>query len=272
MEQVTMMNGSRRSGWSEAETNLLWETADEAQQQGLPLKAVFERIAEQTGRRPNSIRNFYYAQVRMREGGQAHTARFVPFAEDEVRDLMEQVLRDRARGSSVRACLQRISNGDHSLMLRYQNKYRSVLKTRPELVEEIVEKLRLEGVDAHAPQVNHRPRTTLNEACQQLVEGAQVTGSPELIKACETLTDFMLSAGQNRQQNAAVKLDLYKIALENQQSAVNAIAQAAEGLVMGIKEFLGQPQGERENHLETFCQALSERIGCLEEQIQRAQA
>ena len=49
---------SRRSGWSAAEDKLLWETADEAQQQGLPLKAVFERIAQMTGRRPNSIRNY----------------------------------------------------------------------------------------------------------------------------------------------------------------------------------------------------------------------
>ena len=55
MEQVmTRMN--RRSGWSDYENRLLWETADEAQQQGLPLKAVFERISEKTGRRPNSIR------------------------------------------------------------------------------------------------------------------------------------------------------------------------------------------------------------------------
>ena len=55
MEQVmTRMN--RRSGWSDYENRLLWETADEAQQQGLPLKAVFERISEKTGRRPNSGR------------------------------------------------------------------------------------------------------------------------------------------------------------------------------------------------------------------------
>ena len=79
MEQAISRTG-RRSGWTEAETRMLWETADEAQQQGLPLKAVFERIAEQTGRRPNSIRNYYYAQVRERGEGQQPPARFVPFA------------------------------------------------------------------------------------------------------------------------------------------------------------------------------------------------
>jgi hypothetical protein len=40
MEQAVVKTG-RRTGWSESENKLLWETADEAQQQGLPLKAVF---------------------------------------------------------------------------------------------------------------------------------------------------------------------------------------------------------------------------------------
>ncbi|MEG0145957.1 MAG: hypothetical protein RR739_07815, partial [Clostridia bacterium] len=75
MEQ-TIMQGGRRAGWSEGEANLLWETADEAQQQGLPLKSVFERIARETGRRPNSIRNYYYAQVQKRVGDEARPARF----------------------------------------------------------------------------------------------------------------------------------------------------------------------------------------------------
>ena len=120
----------RRTGWSDDESRLLWETADEAQQQGLPLKAVFERIAEKTGRRPNSIRNYYYAQVQKREGGAQRPARFVPFTQQEVDWLMEQVLTARAQGQSVRSCLQALSGGDHSLMLRYQNKYRAVIKSR----------------------------------------------------------------------------------------------------------------------------------------------
>ena len=86
MEQAIAKTG-RRTGWSESENKLLWETADEAQQQGLPLKAVFEQIARQTGRRPNSIRNYYYAQVRSREDGQAPAARFVPYPAEMLNDL-----------------------------------------------------------------------------------------------------------------------------------------------------------------------------------------
>lgn len=43
MEQTsfTVLRG-RHSGWSEEENKLLWETADEAQIKGLPLKQVFD--------------------------------------------------------------------------------------------------------------------------------------------------------------------------------------------------------------------------------------
>ena len=268
LEGITEMTNTRRSGWSGEETRLLWETAEEAGQKGLPLKAVFERIARETGRRPNSIRNYYYAQVAKREGGGARTARFVPFTEQEVCELMEQVLRDRAQGRSVRSCLTRLSNGDHSLMLRYQNKYRSVLKTRPELVSRIVEKLRAEGLNVQKPEVNHRPRTTLSDACRQLVEGAEKTGSPELVRACETLARYLTTgeASQNR-SGLGVRLDLYRMALDDKQRALCTLSSAAEEIIGPIKEFLGQPDSVRRERLPDFCGELAASIGSLEEQL-----
>ena len=173
MDQALVHEGSdrmefprvgRRSGWSDMENKLLWETADEAQQQGLPLKAVFEQIARQTGRRPNSIRNYYYAQVREHDGDAERPARFVPFTQQEVDWLMEQVLVARSAGQSVRSCLQKLSGGDHSLMLRYQNKYRAVIKSRPDYVQGIVEKLKSQGVECETPQVNHRVRADLHQS------------------------------------------------------------------------------------------------------------
>ena len=185
MEQA--ITRARRTGWSDDESRLLWETADEAQQQGLPLKAVFERIAEKTGRRPNSIRNYYYAQVQKREGGAQRPARFVPFTQQEVDWLMEQVLTARAQGQSVRSCLQSLAGGDHSLMLRYQNKYRAVLKSRPEYVQKLVEALNARGVACETPQVNHRVRPDVGAACQTMVDEARRAGDAELARACETL-------------------------------------------------------------------------------------
>ena len=244
MEQAISKTG-RRTGWSERENQLLWETADEAQQQGLPLKAVFEQIAQATGRRPNSIRNYYYAQVRSREDGHPHAARFVPFTQEEVDWLMEQVLTARAAGQSVRSCLQKLSGGDHSLMLRYQNKYRAVIKSRPDYVRTLVEKLNGEGVMCDAPQVNHRSRSDLSASCVRLTDEAQRSGDAELARACDVITKYLC---QRR-------------SVEEKPSA------AAAELIAPIKDFLALPREERARELEPFCEDLAARIGAVEAEL-----
>lgn len=244
MEQAFVRAG-RRSGWSEAENQLLWETAEEAQQQGLPLRVVFERIAEQTGRRPNSIRNYYYAQVREHGGEGQHPARFVPFTQQEVDWLMEQVLIARSAGQSVRACLQKLSGGDHSLMLRYQNKYRAVIKSRPEYVRELVDKLNEQGVACETPTVNHRARADVGQSCARLEEEARRSGDAELARACDTIADYLRGL-------RAPASDL-------------SLIEAAQELITPIKEFIARD--DRAAHLDQFCAEITERIGALEARI-----
>lgn len=246
MEQTIARTG-RRTGWSDFENNLLWEAADEAQMNGLPLKAVFEHIAQKTGRRPNSIRNYYYAQVQKQEGGQQRAARFVPFTQNEVDWLMEQVLRARAQGQSVRSCLSKLSGGDHSRMLRLQNKYRSVIKTRPEYVREMVERLNKEGVPCDQPQVNHRTRPDMNAACQDLMDEAQRFGDADLARACETLTKYLKTL------RVSAVSDEYIV--------------AARQVIDPIKHFLAVSGSERKATLDDFLITISERIGALESQL-----
>ena len=251
MEQAVMKTG-RRTGWSENENKLLWETADEAQQQGLPLKSVFEEIARQTGRRPNSIRNYYYAQVRTHEDGAGHAARFVPFTQSEVDWLMEQVLIARAEGQSVRACLQRLAGGDHSLMLRYQNKYRAVIKSRPDYVREIVEKLNGEGVMCETPQVNHRAKGDFAQAGAAMNAEAQRSGNADLARACETITKYLR---EKRFSDSA-----------------EALCEASRALVEAVKEFLALSEDSRPDGLPQFCSEIAERVVAVEAALSQAQA
>ncbi len=276
MEQtsLTVIRG-RHSGWSEEENKLLWETADEAQLKGLPLKQVFDRIAEQTGRRPNSIRNYYYAQVRQREGEQPHAPRFVPFAEEEVEALVEQVLRARAGGHSVRSCLQEMSGGSHSLMLRYQNKYRSVLKNRPELIEKIMAKLRDEGVDCPQPEVRPRVHATLDQALNMLDGAARSVSDAELIRACEVFARMILS-GRSEDKTVTqmdrmnVRMDLYRLALNEKLQLIDGLCEAADELTIGLKEFLVLTEEEKRCSLPGFCAQMQEKIGALESRISDA--
>ena len=124
-------------GWRPDEIEQLFSEIHAASQRGEPLRSVFERLAGRLGRKPNSIRNFYYAQLSQgRDPELKRAPPFEPFTPQEVRALLRAVLSARARGRSVRACVQELAGGDKTKMLRFQNKYRSCLKTRPELVRE----------------------------------------------------------------------------------------------------------------------------------------
>lgn len=158
--QLYTQQPSARLGWSAEEDALLFEAVRRARTEGAPLKAVFDEVAGHTGRRPNSIRNYYYARVK--QGGDAgaqisHNPAFVPFSEEEIKQLLTTVLGEQARGVSVRACTLEMGNGDNRAMLRYQNKYRSLLKSNPALVRRVVQEMREKGLSAYDPYEKAMP-------------------------------------------------------------------------------------------------------------------
>lgn len=135
-----------RAGWQEAETARLFSAVRDANAAGEPLRSVFEALSADLGRKPNSIRNYYYACLRDQPEGSRRTPAFEPFTAEETHELLRQVLMARGKGMSVRACVMALSQGSHSRMLRYQNKYRTLCKNRPELIEQVCEELRREGL------------------------------------------------------------------------------------------------------------------------------
>lgn len=140
-------------GWRKEEEEILFTQVKQARGDGRPLKGVFESVAVSTGRKPNSVRNYYYARIKEDEslsalpGGMA----FVPFTEAEIRDLLGTVLSAQAKGVSVRACTLAMGKGDNKAMLRYQNKYRSLVKSNPELVRAVRAELLAQGIPACDP-------------------------------------------------------------------------------------------------------------------------
>jgi hypothetical protein len=135
-----------RTGWKDEETELLLNEVKKAEEKNLPLKAVFSRVADETGRKPNSIRNYYYMKVK--EGGSGldkRTVSFTPFSKSEIRRLIADVLRAQGDGESVRSCTLRLGGGDRHKMLRYQNKYRSLIKSARPLVEMVMADMDQDG-------------------------------------------------------------------------------------------------------------------------------
>ena len=62
MEQ-TMVRGPR-SGWREDEIDQLWREIQRANASGQPLRSGFEEMGGRLGRKTNSVRNYYYMQLR----------------------------------------------------------------------------------------------------------------------------------------------------------------------------------------------------------------
>ena len=133
-------------GWSQKENKLLAEAVAQARSARLPLRTVFENVALQTGRQPNSVRNYYYTQMR---GGGRDAPAFVPFSEEESLGLLRAILSAQASGESVRSCTLALAEGDTKRMLRYQNKYRSLLKNKPQLIARVRTELSQSGTPVH---------------------------------------------------------------------------------------------------------------------------
>jgi len=153
--------GSFHSAWSPKEEEQLFESVRRARQKGLPLKTAFSETAERFHRKPDSVRNYYYARLRQypEPGLAAPRAAFVPFRPEEARALLKSILLARSRGLSVRATALSMAHGDERQMLRYQNKYRSLLKRDPALVRAVREELLKEGHPVPDPLSKGEMRT-----------------------------------------------------------------------------------------------------------------
>jgi len=136
-----------RSGWKDEETNMLLSEVKNAEKEGRPIKSVFDRVALITGRKPNSIRNYYYLKLKDDDKMVGRINSFVPFKDDEISVLIEQVLTEQAKGRSVRSIAMSLGGGDRKQMLRFQNKYRSTIKNNPEIVYDTMQRLKQTGKD-----------------------------------------------------------------------------------------------------------------------------
>lgn len=251
-----------RAGWSEEEERLLFDEIESCESSGKPLKAVFETVAQKTGRKPNSIRNYYYARIKERDLSTAalHAGAFVPFSQEEIRSLLRTVLSAQANGISVRACTMSMGGGDNKAMLRYQNKYRALLKNRPRLVKQVAEELRSEGVDFD-PYKTVRGRSgrnglsgeSLRDTARKLdrIEGLDTAA---FIKGLNLIAELASGSDGARLGELAKRVKEQEKELMDQQNRFHTLLMMYRRLVSANRELLcsaGLPEGEEYNSLLT---------------------
>lgn len=225
---MTQTTTHPKGGWQQQEIDLLFEQVRQAAQNGRPLRDVFAKVGGELNRRPNSIRNFYYARVREEPELCARRTPFRSFTPEEVHDLLRQVLQGRGEGLSVRAVVTRMAQGDRAGMLRYQNKYRSILKNHPEMLMEVAQELRAEGLPCpeNAAACRRYERSTPSAALEELrtqMADPAVCGVVDAL--CECLRRREMPEGMVSRQRfeevrreadrLKVEVDLLKMALED---------------------------------------------------------
>lgn len=281
-EQMTPRRPMRgpHGGWQKHEIEALERSIGEAERQGESLRSAFERLSIELGRKPNSIRNFYYAQIREKdESAQGRPASFETFTPDEVESLIESVLAARAQGMSVRACVRDLAGGDTTRMLRYQNKYRSTVRTRPELVRRVMQRMRASGkpfISPYGPgdaEAAHAAPTL-----DALSERARQTGDPQVTQLVGTLSRLIDMAyaphgddalpresdAQRRADRLSARCDVLRIALDDERTRMNALRSEAEGMVTLIKEYIALPDDARTAHTAAFCEQAAGRLCAVE--------
>ena len=136
-KEKTVKNYSK---WKDQEVVELFRFVEKQKAAGECLTNIFINFAKQTKRMPNSVRNYYYAELcnlmqnptrcqKLQIDISLHK-KIEPkeFTEDETKTVVTKILQMTAKGMSVRKACQTLANGEISLMVRYQNKFRSVVQ------------------------------------------------------------------------------------------------------------------------------------------------
>ncbi|NLO82434.1 MAG: hypothetical protein GX094_05165 [Clostridiales bacterium] len=129
-----------------------------AKRENIPMIRAFEAVAQKSGLKVNTIRNYYYRYLHAhlnKNRGQSGVKRSdwaykgvagKSFTEEEVRNLVMAILAAQAEGESVRACANRLAGGDPKKMLRLQNKYRNVIASQSEYVRNLMDEMAQKGI------------------------------------------------------------------------------------------------------------------------------
>ena len=118
----------------------------------MPLSTLFERFGAINGKAKGTVRNLYYALAKKSiadkefcqkylGGKPIKISKIIEFSKQDEKELIKKIIIEKNSGKSVRSVIMGLTNGDAKLALRYQNKYRNVIKNKPQLALEIAKEV-----------------------------------------------------------------------------------------------------------------------------------
>lgn len=275
MPMETTLKNRRPAGWREEETEQLFRAVKEASEAGVPLRMVFEELASGLGRKPNSIRNHYYACLREHPNAAwSRQSAVRVFTPEETHQLLRQVLMAQGQGLSVRSCVMQMAEGDRSRMLRYQNKYRTLLRNRPDLIDAVRQELEEEGLPCPEPAQPDRADCAFCDPDD--AAAAALMAEPCVSAMLEGLKELLHRAAHagdaddhlRQLDRLRVQHDLQRMAWEKD---FQECTQHLDNCLALLREFLALPEQEQYLQMDTFRNAAIECIGLGEGFLTRMQ-
>ena len=139
------------NGYTEDEAKELVDFIEDGKRNGRTLTSLFAEYGQMRGRAKGSVRNYYYALMKNQDGderivellnGKCLTVgKIRAFTDEEADEAIRSILKEKAKGLSVRKAIFSVSGGDDKLTLRLQNKYRNTLKKHPDRIAQIEREL-----------------------------------------------------------------------------------------------------------------------------------
>lgn len=128
--------------WKEEEIKKLFSFVKQQTEKGTSLSKAFELFALSSGRKPNSVRNYYYSELSFLLENHRESKKLLInlenhkknnpqyFTKAEAESCVKKINNLVKQGNSVRKACLILSNGNVEEMVRLQNKYRSLTKNQ----------------------------------------------------------------------------------------------------------------------------------------------
>ena len=264
------------SRWKDEEVKKLFDFIENGRKNNVPLIKLFSQYAQFTGRKPNSVRNYYYIELEALQENESRTKKLgidlsihkkndqKEFSDDETRELVMKILQMTSKGISVRKACLTLANGDITQMVRFQNKFRTVVVKQKELFEECLSKLQTKGTQY---VVSKRPdnviafrntKTSLTDSDinslflglvklvkKQAIEQATKNQEIEITRANSMLRKTLVSLRQKEDEIKSLQKNFKLLSKENEKLSEeikllrgkNAELLSSQTKMQGLKKF-----------------------------------
>lgn len=199
--------------WEDEEVKSLFKFVEVKKSEGVPLIKIFNLFAKCVNRKQNSVRNYYYREIKNLKENKNRELRLginlknhiaktpEPFSEKDTKEVVSNIKSLLEQGYSVRGACLELAGGDAGKMVRYQNKYRAEVKYKQN------EKEKNEGIKSNVIKMPVKSNILSDDDISALF-----LGLVKMVKKQAEVKAKMLVEGELKRANENLKLAILEIA------------------------------------------------------------